>query len=254
MQLLTGAGFSLEEVGETLDRQAGVPLVETYSEQVRLLEIAELRLRYQRIVLAAATQVLREHPHAPVQARRQARCAIGISAATYDPLQRTELCGRNRPAVSESSQVNKVDGAEAITSDRSSPRSEPGPGSHAATSSTGCWTQRPAPGRVLCRDVLRRVTDPRRRSTSRPGADMECARERVEASLGEHLHRGSSPTRRPCMDRRRPPARASRTETSGARRGPPRAVPAGAHRDAARPPRTIWPRQCRAPLPRRAGR
>ncbi|NKY58240.1 MerR family transcriptional regulator [Nocardia flavorosea] len=66
IQLLTSAGLRLDEVGAALDRQDGRPLVETYSEQVRLLEIAELRLRCQRIVLAAVTQVLREHPQARV--------------------------------------------------------------------------------------------------------------------------------------------------------------------------------------------
>jgi hypothetical protein len=40
IQLLTSAGLRLDEVGAALDRQAGRPLVETYSEQVRLLEIA----------------------------------------------------------------------------------------------------------------------------------------------------------------------------------------------------------------------
>lgn len=66
IQLLTSAGLRLDEVGAALDRQENRPLVETYSEQVRLLEIAELRLRCQRIVLAAVTRVLREHPDAHV--------------------------------------------------------------------------------------------------------------------------------------------------------------------------------------------
>ncbi|MGW5385091.1 MerR family transcriptional regulator [Nocardia sp. NPDC003963] len=82
IQLMTSAGLRLDEVGAALDRQAGQPLVETYGEQVRLLEIAELRLRCQRIVLAAVTQVLREHP--------EARVPAGVVAATMS-LDRTLL-------------------------------------------------------------------------------------------------------------------------------------------------------------------
>ncbi|WP_416563191.1 MerR family transcriptional regulator [Nocardia testacea] len=82
IQLLTSAGLRLDEVGAALDRQAGQSMVETYSEQVRMLEIAELRLRCQRIVLAAVTQVLREHPDARVPA--------GVVAATMS-LDRTLL-------------------------------------------------------------------------------------------------------------------------------------------------------------------
>ncbi|WP_305091959.1 MerR family transcriptional regulator [Prescottella sp. R16] len=82
IQLLTGAGLRLDEVGVALDRQAGLPLIETYEEQVRLLELAELRLRCQRIVLAAVTQVLREHP--------EARVPAGVVAATMS-LDRTLL-------------------------------------------------------------------------------------------------------------------------------------------------------------------
>ncbi|MGW0003135.1 MerR family transcriptional regulator [Nocardia grenadensis] len=82
IQLLTSAGLRLDEAGAALDRQAGRPLVETYSEQVRLLEIAELRLRCQRIVLAAVTGILREHPDARVPA--------GVVAATMS-LDRTLL-------------------------------------------------------------------------------------------------------------------------------------------------------------------
>ncbi len=62
IQLLTGAGLRLDEVAAALDRQAGLSLLETYREQVRLLEIAELRLRCKRVVLDAVTQVLDEHP------------------------------------------------------------------------------------------------------------------------------------------------------------------------------------------------
>lgn len=82
IQLLTGSGLRLEEVGAALDRQAGLPLVETYREQVRLLEIAELRLRCQRIVLDAVTQILDEHPGA--------RVPEGMIAATMS-LDRTLL-------------------------------------------------------------------------------------------------------------------------------------------------------------------
>ncbi|WP_280402142.1 MerR family transcriptional regulator [Nocardia carnea] len=82
IQLLTSAGVRLDEVGAALDRQDGQSLVETYSEQVRLLEIAELRLRCQRVVLAAVTQVLREHP--------DARVPEGVVAATMS-LDRTLL-------------------------------------------------------------------------------------------------------------------------------------------------------------------
>ncbi|MGI5216717.1 MerR family transcriptional regulator [Nocardia sp. CA-290969] len=82
IQLLTSAGLRLEEIGTALDRQDGQSLVQTYSEQVRLLEIAELRLRCQRIVLAAVTQVLREHP--------DTRVPEGVVAATMS-LDRTLL-------------------------------------------------------------------------------------------------------------------------------------------------------------------
>ncbi|MGW0181262.1 MerR family transcriptional regulator [Nocardia sp. NPDC003345] len=82
IQLLTSAGLRLDEVGPALDRQSGLSMVETYSEQVRLLEIAELRLRCQRIVLAAVTRVLRDHP--------EARVPAGVVAATMS-LDRTLL-------------------------------------------------------------------------------------------------------------------------------------------------------------------
>ena len=68
IQLLTGAGCSLDEVGDALDRQAGLSLLETYREQVRMIEISELRLRCQRSVLTAVTEVLADYPDASVPA------------------------------------------------------------------------------------------------------------------------------------------------------------------------------------------
>lgn len=93
IQLMTGAGLRLDEIGAALDRQAARPLVETYSEQVRLLEIAELRLRCQRIVLAAVTQILREHPDTRVPA------GVVAAAMSLDRtlLQHPGAAGSNAP-------------------------------------------------------------------------------------------------------------------------------------------------------------
>jgi YD repeat-containing protein len=66
IQLLSSAGFSLQEIPDILDRQAGRPLAEVYADQVRLLELAELRLRCRRTVLAAIAEIVAEHPNMQV--------------------------------------------------------------------------------------------------------------------------------------------------------------------------------------------
>lgn len=68
IQLLTRAGFSLAEVSEVLQEQEGRPLVDAYTEQLKLLELSELRLRHQRVVLAAIVDALRHDPMMSVPA------------------------------------------------------------------------------------------------------------------------------------------------------------------------------------------
>lgn len=66
IQLLVAAGFGLEQVQTILQGRVGLPRAAVYAEQVRLLELQELRLRCQRTVLAAVAAVLDEHPQAEV--------------------------------------------------------------------------------------------------------------------------------------------------------------------------------------------
>lgn len=62
IQLLTRAGFSLAEVAEVLEKQEGRPLADAYTEQLKLLELSELRLRHQRVVLGAIVDALHDDP------------------------------------------------------------------------------------------------------------------------------------------------------------------------------------------------
>lgn len=66
IQLLSSAGFSLQEIPDILDRQAGRPLAEVYADQVRLLELSELRMRCRRTVLAAIAEIVADHPEVTV--------------------------------------------------------------------------------------------------------------------------------------------------------------------------------------------
>ena len=66
--LLTGAGCTLAQVTETLDRTPDQPLVAVLDERVRQLELRELVARGQRRVLTGLTEVLRRHPGAHVPA------------------------------------------------------------------------------------------------------------------------------------------------------------------------------------------
>lgn len=64
--LMVGAGATLAQIADTLDRQPAEPLVAVLDEQIRQLEIRELSVRGQRTVLAGLAAVLRRHPAATV--------------------------------------------------------------------------------------------------------------------------------------------------------------------------------------------
>lgn len=68
IQLLVAGGFPLDRVREVLDGRRGLSRAAVYGEQVRLLELQELRLRCQRTVLAALAAVLDQYPQAQVPA------------------------------------------------------------------------------------------------------------------------------------------------------------------------------------------
>ena len=100
IQLLTRTGFSLAEAAELLCKRADQPLVDAYADQLRFVELAELRLRHQRAVLGAIVTALREDGAARLPANliaatlslddtmlRYPDLDTGVDAAAFTPEQ-----------------------------------------------------------------------------------------------------------------------------------------------------------------------